>query len=146
MPLTGTAITGTLTANPNPLTFNPQPWFYGGQQQGINLDVSSDAGVQVTSAVITGPDAARFSIVYGHNCVSQTYNAGSSCGIGIGFTPPGPGTFQAQLEVTSDSASSPLLVPLGATALIGPHAAISHRSGDLRQGRDRPESGRWPWW
>ena len=37
--------------------------------------------MQVTSAVITGPDAARFSIVYGHNCVSQTYNAGSSCGM-----------------------------------------------------------------
>ena len=90
VPLTGTAITGTLTANPNPLTFNPQPWFYGGQQQGINLDVSSDAGVQVTSAVITGPDAARFSIVYGHNCVSRPTTRGRAAAWASAL-PPGAG-------------------------------------------------------
>src|SRR5947199_9412762 len=46
--------------------------------------------------------------------------------MGIGFNPPnGAGTFHAQLEVVSDSASTPLVVPLSATALNGPHAVIT---------------------
>jgi hypothetical protein len=125
VPLSGTGITGTLTADPNPFAFNPQPWFFGGQQQSLNLNVSSDAGVQVTSANITGPDASLFYIAWGQNCLNQTYGAGGGCGMGIGFNPPGPGTFNAQLEINSDSASSPLVVPLSAMPLNGPHLTIT---------------------
>jgi hypothetical protein len=126
VPLSGTGITGTLTASPNPVDFAPQPWFNGGQQQGINIQNSNDAGAQSTSAIITGPDAAHFYIAWGQNCISQQYGPGSTCGMGIGFNPPnGPGTFHAQLEVSSDSPTSPLIIPLNATALNGPHAVIS---------------------
>jgi hypothetical protein len=130
--LSGTGITGTLTANPNPLVFQAQPWFNGGQQQGINIQNSNDAGTQATSAIITGPDASRFYVAYGGNCSSQQYGPGSSCGMGIGFNPPqGPGTFHAQLEVSSDSLSSPLIVPLDAVALSGPHAVIDPLQTDF---------------
>jgi len=126
VPLSGTGITGTLTASPNPVNFPPQPWFNGGQQQSINIQNSNDAGTQTTSAIITGPDAARFYIAWGQNCISQQYGPGSICGMGIGFNPPnGPGTFHAQLEVSSDSLTSPLIIPLNATSLSGPHAVIS---------------------
>jgi len=126
VPLSGTGITGTLTASPSPLEFTPQPWFNGGQQQSITIQDSIDAGVQATSAVITGPNASVFSIGWGQNCGTQQYMPGSICGMGINFNPPnGPGTFTAQLEITSDSLSSPLIIPLSATALSGPHAVIT---------------------
>lgn len=132
VPLTGTGITGTLTATPNPLDFTPQPYFDGGQQQGINIQNSNDAGTQTTSATITGPDASRFYIAYGQNCTNQQYGPGDGCGMGVGFNPPsGPGTFHAQLEISSDSLGSPLIIPLNATALSGPHAVISPSQTDF---------------
>lgn len=88
VPLSGTGIAGTLTANPNPLDFPPQPYFNGGQQQGINIQNSNDAGTQVTSYTITGPDASRFYIAYGQNCTNQQYGPGNQCGMGVGFNPP----------------------------------------------------------
>jgi hypothetical protein len=132
VPLTGSGITGTLTANPNPLTFTPQPYYDGGQQQGINIQNSNDAGTQATSGTITGPDASRFYIAYGQNCTNQQYGPGNGCGIGVGFNPPnGPGTFHAQLEISSDSLSSPLIIPLNATALNGPHPVIGPLQTDF---------------
>ena len=125
VPLEGQGITGTLTADPSPLVFNPQPWFFGGQQQPLNLNATPEAGMQTTSGTITGPDAALFYVAWGHNCLNQTYGAGTGCGMGIGFNPPAPGTFHAQLEITSDSASSPLVVPITATALFGPDLMVS---------------------
>lgn len=121
--LGGNGITGDLTASPNPLSFNSQPYYYGGQQQGLNLDnPSNSASTQVSSITITGPDAGRFSLAYGQNCATQLINGGSSCSMGIGFDPGGaPGSFHAQVEIASDAASSPLIVPLNATALSGAH-------------------------
>ncbi len=132
VPLSGTGITGTLSATPNPVAFTPAPWFYGGQQQSITIQDSNDAGVQVNSAVITGPDASRFSIGWGQNCGWQQYGPGSTCGMGVNFNPPnGPGTFSAQLEITSDSLSSPLIIPLTATALGGPHVVVTPSETDF---------------
>jgi len=132
VPLSGTGITGTLSATPNPVAFNPEPWFFGGQQLSITIQDSNDAGVQVSSAVITGPDASLFSIGWGQNCGTQQYGPGSICGMGINFNPPnGPGTFAAQLEITSDSLGSPLIVPLTATALSGPHVVVTPSETDF---------------
>ena len=132
VPLMGTGITGTLTANPNPLNFTPQPYYNGGQQQGINIQNSNDAGTQASSGTITGPDASRFYIAYGQNCTNQQYGPGNGCGMGVGFNPPnGPGTFHAQLEISSDSLSSPLVIPLNATALNGPHAVVGPLQTDF---------------
>jgi hypothetical protein len=103
IPLTGTGITGTLTANPNPLNFTPQPYFDGGQQQGINIQNSNDAGTQTTSATITGPDATRFYIANGQNCTNQQYGPGNGCGMGVGFNPP---TVRATSTPNSKSAAT----------------------------------------
>jgi len=132
IPLSGTGITGTLTATPNPVAFTPEPWFNGGQQQTVTIQDSNDAGVQVSSAVITGPDASLFSVAWGQNCGMQQYGAGTSCNMGINFNPPnGPGTFHAQLQITSDSLSSPLIVPISATALSGPHTVVTPSETDF---------------
>ncbi|HLN12503.1 MAG TPA: choice-of-anchor D domain-containing protein [bacterium] len=39
VPLSGTGITGTLSASPNPIQFTAEPYFYGGQQQSITIQV-----------------------------------------------------------------------------------------------------------
>ena len=127
VPLSGTGITGTLSATPNNVVFQPQPWYDGGQQtQPITIQNSPNAGVQTTSVTITGPDASRFYIPAGQNCATQQYGPGSICGMGVGFSPPnGPGSFHAQLEISSDSLSSPLIIPLTATALNGPTIVLT---------------------
>ena len=51
--------------------------------------------------------------------------------MGIQFNPPGPGTFHAELAVVSDSDSSPLVVPIEATALNGPTEDVSPRQTDF---------------
>ncbi len=131
VPLTGTGMTGTLTANPNPLIFSTQPYFFGGQTQNVNLQNSNDFSTKTSSASIVGPDAAQFSIAFGQNCEQQVLGNNNSCGIGIGFNPSGPGTFHAELVVTSDSASSPLRVSLQATALNGPLEVVTPTQTDF---------------
>ncbi len=126
IPLLGTGIVGALNANPNPIVFTSQPWFEGGQQQTLSIQDSNDAGAAATSATITGPDASDFNIAWGQNCSNQLYGPGSTCGMGVGFNPPnGPGVFNAQLELTSDGTSGPVIIPLTATSLSGPHTVIS---------------------
>jgi Abnormal spindle-like microcephaly-assoc'd, ASPM-SPD-2-Hydin len=122
--LNGTGITGTISASPSPLSFDAQPW-YQGQTQGLQLFVGPDAGVQTSSATITGPDASAFYVAYGQNCFDQFFFPSNSCGVGIGLQAPGPGTYTAQLEVTSDGNPNPLVVPLTAVALNGPHLTLT---------------------
>jgi hypothetical protein len=141
--LAGTGITGTITASPNPLTFNAQPWYQGGQSQGVQLTVGNDASVQTSSATITGLGASAFYIAWGSNCFAQFYYPGNSCGFGIGFQAPAPGSYTAQLEVTNDGTSSPLIVPLSAVALNGPHLTLTPsrvQFGDVAVGRDATSS------
>ena len=131
--LTGAGMTGTLTANPDPVVFNPQPYFFGSQTQNINIQNSPDFSTQASSLAIVGSDAGQFSIAYGQNCATAFFfpNGGNSCGMGIQFNPPGPGTFHAELAVVSDSDSSPLVVPIEATALHGPTEDVSPRQTDF---------------
>lgn len=122
--LSGTGITGALESNPSSITFETRPYFFGQQQQGLNLFAPGPAGVRTTAGTITGPDADRFSIAYGQNCFTQTFLSGNSCGLGVSFESPGPGTFTAQLEISSDATNAPLIVPLSAVALAGPRLVV----------------------
>jgi hypothetical protein len=125
VPLTGTGITGTISASPSPLTFNAQPYYQGGQTQGLQLSVGGDAGVQTSSAMITGRGASAFYVAYGSNCFNQFFYPNNGCGLGIGFQAPAPGSYTAELEVTSDGNPNPLVVPLTAVALNGPHLRLT---------------------
>ncbi len=129
--LSGTGITGTLSATPNPVVFNSQPYYQdGGQSVGVTIQDSGNAGTQATAATITGPDASQFNIAWGSNCGTQLYFANNSCGMGVGLNQlSGPGTFHAELEITSDSQSSPLIIPIQATALSGPDPVVSPSGG-----------------
>lgn len=121
VPLSGTGATGTLSGS-SP-SFDPQPYFYGGQGRDANISNLSAFGVASTNATIAGPDAASFSI--GFNGCQFVVNPGNNCNVGVNFNPSGAGTYNAQLELSNDGTVNPLVIPLSATALAGPHAVIS---------------------
>jgi hypothetical protein len=121
VPLSGTGAAGTLSGS-SP-SFEPQPYFYGGQERDANISNLSAFAAAGTNATIAGPDAASFSI--GFNGCQFVLNPGNNCNVGVNFNPSGAGTFNAQLELSNDGAVNPLVIPLSATALAGPNAVIS---------------------
>ncbi len=128
IPLSGTGVTGTLTATTP--SFNPQPFYYGGQGQQVNVTNNSSYTVAGGNATITGPDAGNFN-VNGSNCGGNFLQPGNSCSLNIQFNPSGPGTYVAQLEIPNDGTVDPVVVPLEAVALNGPKVVISPSSIDF---------------
>ena len=113
------ALAGTLSSSPPSSTFNTQPWFFGGQFNNFQI-TNSGTDTAFGSAVITGPDAAQFS-VSGDGCGGGTFGDGQGCNVGVSFNPPnGPGSFSAQLEIPSDGSPNPLVIPLSVEVLAGP--------------------------
>jgi hypothetical protein len=129
VPLSGSAITGTLSASPP--TFSPIPFTAPGshnegensETEQINIQNSANASTQVLSSSITGPDASSFSIQW--NCNGVLLGTSNSCGMGVRFQPTSPGPKSASLEIVSDSASSPLVVALSGEGLHGPHMSVN---------------------
>jgi hypothetical protein len=131
VPISGSAITGTLSASPSPLSFSPLPYTAPGshnegeynETESLNIDNSSNASTQVLSSSITGPDASSYSIQW--NCNGNTIGTSGSCTMGVRFQPTSPGPKEASLEIVSDSQSSPLVVPLQGEGLHGPHMTLN---------------------
>ena len=118
------AMAGTLSSSPPSSSYNAQPWYFGSQFNNFQITNSGTPDTILGPAVITGPDAANFSI--GDNCNGLTLPDGGGCNVGVNFNPPnGPGTFSVQLEIPSDGSPNPLVVPLSAQALAGPFFAAS---------------------
>ena len=137
VPLAGTGATGTLSGTPP--TFYPQPFYYGGQQQSVEIFNGSSFAVEGTSAAISGPDAAFFSI--GYNGCQFVLQPGQNCSVGVNFNPTESGTKTAQLEFSNDGTANPLDIPMSATALAGPKAVISpsdHDFGSVALGSTSP--------
>ena len=130
VPLSATATTGTLGISPDPISFNPEPWFYGGQNYNVNVQ-AQNYGVHISGVQITGPDQALFSLNYG-NCDGNTLPAWNGCSVGVGFNPTGPtGPVSANLVITSDGTGSPQSVPISAEALAGPDPQFSPTAKDF---------------
>ncbi|MEA2141090.1 MAG: hypothetical protein QOC91_1189 [Solirubrobacteraceae bacterium] len=126
--LSAEGITGTLSASPDPLSFAPLPYtppgsFEGQYNENESVNVSnSQAGTQIESISISGPDASSFSVQWS-NCEHTLLGAGNSCGVSVGFAASSPGLKQASLVLDSDS-GTPLVVALQAQALNGPRIAV----------------------
>lgn len=122
IPLSGTGAAGAISASPP--VFNSQPYYFGGQQQGVTVSNPSGFSVIAESVSIVGTDAGNFN-VNSSNCSGTFLAPGNNCGLNIGFNPAGPGTYTAQLQIVNSGSTSPLVVPLEATALNGPKAVIT---------------------
>jgi hypothetical protein len=131
IPLSGSGLTGTLTASPSPLTFGAIPFTAPGshtegennETEQLQLRNSANASTEAQSASITGPDASSFSIQW--NCDGVVFGTNSTCSMGIRFQPTSPGPKSATLTIGSDSASTPLVVPLSGVGLHGPQMTLS---------------------
>jgi hypothetical protein len=127
--LSATAATGTLSANPSPLSFSGIPFTAPGshnegentETEGLTIENSANASTRVEAASIAGPDASSFSIQW--NCEGVTLGTSNSCGMGIRFQPTSPGPKTASLVIDNDS-GTPLVVPLQGVGLNGPQLSI----------------------
>jgi hypothetical protein len=124
VPLSGAGSTGTLAANPASPSFSAIPYTRSNHEESqneteqVNIE-AHDAGVQIESVSITGPDASSFSVQYG-NCEGNQLPASNWCDAGIRFQPLSPGQKHAQLVVKSDAQNGTLVVPLEGEGLYGP--------------------------
>ena len=129
VPLSGSGITGTLSASPSPLSFSPIPYTPPGHEgeyqetEQVNVLNSQDAGTQIESVNIAGPDASSFSIQYG-NCQNNLLAPGNWCDVAVRFAATSPGRKSASLVLGSDSSGTPLVVPLEGEALHGPRVGL----------------------
>jgi hypothetical protein len=128
IPTSGTGVTGTLVGGS--LSFDTEPYFFGGQQQQVNVTNTSSHAVVAENATITGPDAARFNVNFS-SCNGNLLQPGSNCSINVQFNPIAAGTFNASLEIQNDGTLSPIVIPLQAIALAGPKAVITPSSIDF---------------
>jgi hypothetical protein len=125
VPLTGTALTGTLSVNPGPVDFGAQVINQGGSNsQPVTVTNNQVASVLVTNQQIIGADAASFSI-NGSGCEGYNIGTGNTCQIYIQFNPTSSGTKNAQLELDNDGTATPLLVSLTGQGLNGPVLTVS---------------------
>jgi hypothetical protein len=135
VPLSGEGVTGTLSANPNPVVFSPIPYARpeqegeGNENEQVNV-LDSVAGTWIESVSIVGPDASSFSIQYG-NCEHDLMASGNTCDAGIRFEPRSAGAKHAVLLIESDATDGTLEVPLEGTALEGPSLILSSRQALL---------------
>lgn len=128
IPTSGTGVTGTLAGGS--LSFNTQPYFFGSQQQQVNVTNTSTHAVVAENATISGPGAARFNVNFS-SCNGNLLPPGSNCSVNVQFNPIAAGTFTASLEVQNDGTLSPVVIPLEAIALAGPKAVITPNSIDF---------------
>jgi Cep192 domain 4 len=140
VPLSGTGITGSIAAGPSPRTFDERPFYFGGQSQPVRLTIGPNAGVQASSVTFTGPQASAFYLAYGDNCLTQFLYPNNTCDLGIGFQASAPGTYAAQLEISSDGNPPSIVIPLQAVALAGPRLVFAPTRlafGDVPVGQTR---------
>ncbi len=118
----GEGVTGTLSGSTP--SFNTQPYYYGNQQQQVNVNNSSNHAVLAESAAISGPDAGAFEISFS-NCSSVVLQPGNNCSVNVQFNTSAPGTFKASLKIQNDGTVSPVVIPLEVVVLEGPKAVIT---------------------
>ena len=121
--LSGTGLTGTLSAEPTPLSFPLTVDGRGGETEQVTIS-NANAGTHVEAVEIVGPDAASFSLAYG-NCAHDDLPQDSNCDESVRFSPTSPGEKTAEMIVTSDATNSSFVIPLSGSGANGPELSLS---------------------
>jgi hypothetical protein len=120
--LLGSGVTGTLSAEPTPLSFPATVDGHGGETEQVTV-ANANASTNVASVEITGPDAASFSVAYG-NCPQDDLSQNNTCEEGVRFSPTSPGEKTAELVVSSDATNSTFIIPLSGSGASGPQLSL----------------------
>jgi hypothetical protein len=123
--LSGTAITGTLSADQNSLDFGALVVNQGNSnQQHVTISNGLSASVIVNNNVqIIGADASSFNVQ--NNGCPNTLQISHACQIYVQFQPTSAGIQHAQLEINNDGTTDPLFVSLTGVGLNGPVVTVS---------------------
>ena len=93
---------------------------------GITFTNVGNAPLTLSTFVISGTNSADFSLAAGTVCTQgQVLAAQASCSVTIQFTPASAGSFNADLTVSYDTPSSPVVFPLSGTGIGSPLATLS---------------------
>jgi hypothetical protein len=120
--LLGTGVTGTLSAEPTPLSFPATVDGHGGETKQVTV-ANANASTYVASVEIAGPDASSFSLAYG-SCPQDNLSQNNTCEEGVRFSPTSPGEKGADLVVSSDATNSTFIIPVSGSGASGPHLSL----------------------
>ena len=129
---TATATVGSATSPatiglaPMTIDFGTHPVGVISTSQTITVSNTAAAGaesLQLGSITIGGANPSDFGLV-NDTCSNESISAGSSCTIGVTFTPAQSGTRAATVSVPSNAAGSPSIVPLTGNGATAPSADV----------------------
>ncbi|MBN8868989.1 MAG: choice-of-anchor D domain-containing protein [Solirubrobacterales bacterium] len=129
----------TLSISPGHFAFGPiNVGAELGEPGEFTLSNPGPEPVQLDDAILEGPDPFSFKILpNGSSCYflepAGLIPAGTSCTVVTIFDPESEGPKQASLKITSDSVTSPDVMPLTGTGLarLLPGAALAPQAGDF---------------
>ena len=101
---------------PSSLSFGSQPVATTSAAQTITLSNSSSATVSIAGLSITGANSGDFAEVA--DTCGSSLSAGSSCTVGVTFTPSSPGQRTATFSITNSAGANPQSASLTGTGSV----------------------------
>lgn len=105
------------------VSLSPTDVNFGNQNEGTTSSISTvtltnigTGDLNVSAVGLSGVDAANFN-VEAENCTTAPVSPAGTCTIDLTFSPDAVAAFAANLDITSDAASSPDSVPLSGTGI-----------------------------
>src|SRR5947209_9607683 len=117
--LSGTGTVPAVTLSATSLAYGNQRVGTTSVGQNVTLTNNDAAPLNLTSITITGAQAADFAFAAGNTCPTGAGSVapGTSCTIGVSFTPAAPGARAAAVNITDDAAGGPQSVSLAGTGI-----------------------------
>src|SRR5216683_4019992 len=118
--LTGTGTAPAVTFAAVSVAFGNQATGMSSATTDVTITNSGTAALNITSITVTGTDPTQFTLgapTSGTACTlgASALTAGSSCKVGVKFSPTTTGAKSANVSVADDAAGSPQTVPLTGT-------------------------------
>jgi hypothetical protein len=126
--LSGTAITPPAAAiSPTSGTFATTVVGAASPGQAFTVTNGGQQTLEISAAALTGGDAGQFTLGT-DGCSGATLAGGAQCSVTVAFTPTTGGSHTADLEITSNAASSSDSIGLSGAAITPPQLAPSATS------------------
>jgi Ca2+-binding RTX toxin-like protein len=133
----GTGNVSVLLANPPAVTVPPALAF-GAQVRNTQsaertITMRNDGAPRLRPGTVAlgGPDAAQFAIS-SNTCTGANLAVGTTCAVGVKFTPNGLGARSATVAIASNGAGSPHIVALTGTGALRPGRCANRLDGTAR--------------
>jgi hypothetical protein len=114
--LSVTGLSGQLTLTPT--SFNFGSVRVGSKSSKLNLKVQNtgNAGMTISTVVITGPNASSF-VIESTSCANKQLSTGASCSVTVDMKPAATGQLTASVTFTDDGLGGTQTVALSGTGV-----------------------------